>query len=327
MRSAPSAMPAPQFDHPALFYRDQQDYLVTTVPFILDGLEAGDPVMVSVPTSNLACLREALGDDARRVIMHDMTVAGRNPGRIIGQVLLAFAGEHAGKRARIIGEPIWAGRDATEYPACAQHEALINPAFDGLNAIILCPYNTSELEPQVVADALRTHPVVWTSTEQYPSDQYVDPLVTAESFNVPLSPRPPTAEHTIIDVENAHLTIAETRRFSASFALAVGLPVERVADAVLTVDELVANTLDHGGGRGQLAAWTEHGRAVFEVTNGSHITDPLVGRRPVRDDQATGRGLSLVHRRADLVRMHTNPRGTTIRAYLVLTQDLDQGAI
>ena len=273
--------------------------------------------MVSVPTSNLACLRAALGSDARRVVMHDMTVAGRNPGRIIGQVLLAFASEHAGKRPRIIGEPIWAGRDATEYPACAQHEALINPAFEGLNAIILCPYNTSELEPHVVADALRTHPVVWTSTRHYPSDQYDDPLATAESFNVPLSPCPATAEHTAISAKNVDATIAETRRFSASFALAVGLPVDRVADAVLTVDELVTNTIDHGGGHGRLSAWTEHGRAVYEVTNGSHITDPLVGRRPVPDDQESGHGLSLVHRRSDLVRMHTTPKGTTTRVYFL----------
>jgi anti-sigma regulatory factor (Ser/Thr protein kinase) len=320
-------MPAPQFDHPALFYHDQQDYLLTTVPFILHGLSMGEPVMVSVPTSNLACLRAALGSDARRVVMHDMTIAGRNPGRIIGQVLLAFAGEHAGKRARIIGEPIWAGRDATEYPACAQHEALINPAFEGLDAIILCPYNTSELEPQVLADALRTHPVVWTSTRHYPSDQYVDPLVTADSFNVPLSPCPSTAEHVAITDEDVETTVADTRRFSASFALAVGLPVDRVADAVLTVDELVNNTIDHGGGRGRLSAWTEHGRAVFEVTNRSHITDPLVGRRPVADGQESGHGLALVHRRSDLVRMHTTRKGTTTRVYFLLTQDLDESAL
>jgi anti-sigma regulatory factor (Ser/Thr protein kinase) len=316
-------MPAPQFDHPALFYRDRQDYLATTVPFILEGLADGDPVMVSVPTANLACLRAALGIHARRVVMHDMTVSGRNPGRIIGQVLLAFAGRHQGKRARIIGEPIWAGRDATEYPACAQHEALINPAFDGVNAVILCPYNTTELEPQVVADALRTHPVVWTSTRRYASDQYDDPLATAHSFNVPLSPRPSNAEHAVISAENTEGTIAGTRRFTASFALAVGLPVDRVADAVLTVDELVTNTIDHGGGQGRLSAWTEFGRAVFEVTNNSHITDPLAGRRLVPADQESGRGLALVHRRSDLVRMHTTPQGTTTRVYFLLTQDLD----
>jgi anti-sigma regulatory factor (Ser/Thr protein kinase) len=169
--------------------------------------------------------------------------------------------------------------------------------------------------------------VVWTSTRHYPSDQYVDPLVTADSFNVPLPRRPGTAEHMAISSESVETTIAETRRFSASFALAVGLPVERVADAVLTVDELVRNTIDHGGGHGRLSAWTESRRAVFEVTNRSHITDPLVGRRPVHDGQESGHGLALVNRRSDLVRMHTTAQGTTTRVYFLLTQDLDEGAI
>jgi hypothetical protein len=82
-----------------------------------------------------------------------MTVAGRNPGRIIPTVLLAFANAHPGRRVRLIGEPIWAGRSPVEYPACAQHEALINAAFTGRPATILCPYNTELLDPVWIEDA------------------------------------------------------------------------------------------------------------------------------------------------------------------------------
>jgi hypothetical protein len=31
------------FDHPALFYRDDREYLAGTLPFIADGLAAGAP--------------------------------------------------------------------------------------------------------------------------------------------------------------------------------------------------------------------------------------------------------------------------------------------
>ena len=126
-----SAATEDQFVHPALLYRDDEEYLDGTVPFIRAGLAAGEPVAVAVPGRNLELLRTALGADTDRVVMRDMTVAGRNPGRIIPTVLLAFAGAHPGRRVRIIGEPIWAGRSAVEYPACAQHEALINAAFTG----------------------------------------------------------------------------------------------------------------------------------------------------------------------------------------------------
>src|SRR5581483_9867785 len=98
------------FLHPALFYQSNQDYLDGLLPFITDGLEAGQPVLVAVPGPNLALLRDALGPAAADITRADMTDAGRNPGRILGGVLSAFADRHAPQSVRIIGEPIWPGR-------------------------------------------------------------------------------------------------------------------------------------------------------------------------------------------------------------------------
>ena len=149
------------FVHPALFYADEQEYLAGTVPFIREGLEAGEPAAVAVPGENLRLIQDALGDAGGAVRFLDMREAGRNPGRIIPGVLRAFAdAQPAGTRVRIIGEPIWAGRTPTEYPACVQHEALINAAFQGRTATILCPYDILRLDPQVIADAHATHPTL-----------------------------------------------------------------------------------------------------------------------------------------------------------------------
>ena len=43
--------------------------------------------------------------------------------------------------------------------------------------------------------------------------------------------------------------------------------------------------------------------------------DPLAGRRPARPGQPRGRGLLLVNHLADLVRVHTDNDGTTLRAH------------
>ncbi|HEX9499900.1 MAG TPA: MEDS domain-containing protein, partial [Mycobacterium sp.] len=48
-----------------------------------------------------------------------------------------------------------------EYPACVQHEALINMAFEGRGLTILCPYDTAHLGPRALVDARMTHPVLW----------------------------------------------------------------------------------------------------------------------------------------------------------------------
>jgi anti-sigma regulatory factor (Ser/Thr protein kinase) len=305
--------PAEPFVHPALFYADTDEYLAGTVPFVRDGLAAGEPVMVAVPGDNLELIRAALGVDADRVLLHDMTVAGRNPGRIIPGVLLAFAAAHAGKPVRIIGEPIWAGRSFVEYPACAQHEALINAAFTGRSATILCPYDTVRLSPEWVRDALRTHPTVWTATARRDSAHYTDPVALAAEFNQPL-PDPP-AHAVTMTVERDCLAAA--RRFATAHAQAAAVAPERIIDVTLVVSELAANTIEHGGGRGSLAIWVEGLDLVCQVTDAGHLTDPLAGRLPVPPDQATGgRGLVLVNQLCDLVRLHTRPGSTTIRVHV-----------
>ena len=61
----------------------------------------------------------------------------------------------------MIGEPVWPSRSEVEYPACVQHEALINRAFTGRDITVVCPYDVAQLDPDVIADARRTHPVLW----------------------------------------------------------------------------------------------------------------------------------------------------------------------
>jgi anti-sigma regulatory factor (Ser/Thr protein kinase) len=87
---------------------------------------------------------------------------------------------------------------------------------------------------------------------------------------------------------------------------------------MLAVDELVSNTIKHGGGFGRLATWIDGSRLVFEVIDGGLITDPLAGRRRAAADQENGRGLAIVHRICDLVRVRTGPEGTATRAYFDL---------
>ncbi|MEU0397131.1 sensor histidine kinase [Streptomyces sp. NPDC006208] len=299
------------FVHPALFYRGEQEYLNGTVPFIRDGLKTGEPVAVAVPGPNLALLQEALDEDATTVHFVDMTTAGRNPGRIIPGVLRAFADAHPKTRVRIIGEPIWPGRSSLEYPACAQHEALINPAFRGRNATILCPYDADRLDEQVLTDAYATHPVVVSRGHQQPSPSYA-PGHVVERYNLPLSPTEGAAEAHVFGVDE----LSAVRHFAVERAARLGLSGTRLEDLALVVAELTTNSVVHGGGSGAMRVWAEGSQVVCEVRDRGHISDPLAGRRPPALDQRGGRGLLLAHLLADLVRIHTGPDGTTIRCYM-----------
>ncbi len=186
------------FAHPVLFYRGEEQYAAGTVPFLRDGLDAGEAVAVAVPGPHLDLIRAGLGAGADGVRFLDMTEVGRNPGRIIPGVLRAFADAHADRRVRIVGEPVWPGRSAVEYPACVQHEALTNSAFADRDVTILCPYDADRLAPGVLADARATHPVLIDASGPHrharlPSPAY-DPQGAIARYNEPLPirrvPRP-----------------------------------------------------------------------------------------------------------------------------------------
>ncbi|WP_328979443.1 sensor histidine kinase [Streptomyces canus] len=305
--TAPSVEP---FVHPALFYRGEEEYLLGTVPFVRDGLKAGEPVAVAVPGPNLAVLKAALGEDVAHVKFLDMTEAGRNPGRIIPRVLRAFADTHRQTRVRIIGEPIWAGRSTVEYPACVQHEALINPAFQGRDVTILCPYDADRLDEQVLTDAYATHPLVISGGSERPSTSYAPEHVVAR-YNQPLE-QPAAAEELAFHADQ----LPSARLFAVEQAARFGLSGSRLEDVALIVAELTTNSVVHGGGSGILRVWADGGQVVCEVRDHGVLNDPLAGRRPPARDELGGRGLLLVHSVADLVRMHTSSEGTAVRCYI-----------
>ncbi|GHF25131.1 anti-sigma regulatory factor [Amycolatopsis deserti] len=302
------------FVHEALFYSSPDEYVAGLVPFLTEGLAAGHPVAAAVPEPNLSLLRDALGEDARRVHLLDMGVAGRNPGRIIPYVLRDFADRHRdAARVRIIGEPIWAWRSAVEYPACAQHEALINPAFEGRDVTIVCPYDTNALDPVAIADARVTHPLVTERGVQRDSDTYAWEDLVAR-YNDELKP---SAEAVTFRVEVPD-ELSAARRAFAAHAREHGLDEGRTEDLKLILTELATNSLLHAGTPCELSLWREGGELVCSATDGGRLADPLAGRRPPERGQLSGRGLLLVNDLADLVRTYRAPGGTTIQVRLRL---------
>ncbi|MEU9568556.1 anti-sigma factor RsbA family regulatory protein [Streptomyces massasporeus] len=300
------------FAHPALLYRDEQEYLDGTLPFVHDGLEAGEPVAVAVPGKNLALIRDALGDAADAVRMLDMREAGRNPGRIIPGVLRAFADtQPAGRRVRIIGEPVWAGRSETEYPACAQHEALINAAFRGRTVTIMCPYDVARLPEHMVADAYATHPAVIHpgSRTARDNDAYA-PEDVVSRYNEPLAPVQNALTFSFVSD-----SLSDARHVAVGEGARLGLTGVKLDDLALATAELTTNSVVHGGGSGVLRVWAEDGYVVCEVRDEGRLADPLAGRRPVPRDQRGGRGILLVNLIADLVRVHRSDSGTTVRCW------------
>ncbi len=317
--------------HPALFYADDQSYVAGTVPFLREAVEAGQPAMMAAPPSRLELVQAGLGPAAADVVFHDMTVAGRNPGRIIAGVLREFADRNADHDGvRIIGEPIWAGRSPEEYAAAVQHEALINLALADRAVTVLCPYDTSALDANVIDDAARTHPVLTERGVTTASAHYADPSGLAQRFSGPLDEPAGLGETLVFAAPSGPRAV---RLAVAEHAASAGLDPDRVADLSLAAYEVAVNTVLHTSRPGLLAVWTrestvgpgweaaERPAVVCEFQDSGWIADPLVGRHDGHPSERRGYGLRLAHQLCDLVRVHSDPAlGTTVRMTMYLAE-------
>jgi anti-sigma regulatory factor (Ser/Thr protein kinase) len=297
--------------HDGLLYRSSEDYLAGVLPFVHEGLAAGQPTLVAVPEPSLTLIREGLNGATASVEFADMTRVGRNPGRII-PAIHHFLDAHPAERTRFVGEPIWPGRSEAEIREATRHEAMVNEVFADELVDILCPYDASQLDAAVVADAWRTHPTVIDNAERHASTHYTDPQrIYAEAD--PLSPEPPN-DVPVIAVQADDL--AGVRSFVRHFAHDIGLTPRRTQDLVLAVNEIATNTIVHTQAAGTLQIWAEPQSVICEVRDSGFITDAFVGRRPPSDAADHGRGLWMTHQLCDLVQVRSTAAGTTIRMHV-----------
>jgi anti-sigma regulatory factor (Ser/Thr protein kinase) len=196
---------------------------------------------------------------------------------------------------------------------------LINVALGESPAYIQCPYDTTTLPSSVLTDATRTHPTLASPVERWTSPTYTDAGAVAASFDAPLGPTPADAELVMIGARTGARTGARVARMLVHDAGRMhGIDPDRLADVRLVAQELAVNTLTHSpNGHGLLEVWAADNHLVLQVQDGGRITDPLVGRRPPEPPNV-GHGLFVVHQLADLVRIHRESAGTTVRAYFRL---------
>jgi hypothetical protein len=111
-----------RFAHDAVFYSGIDDFLAQALPFIADGVDAGEPILVLVSAEKIARLRAELNGRADRVRFADIANVGSNPARII-PAWRAFVSEQraVGRPLRGIGEPIWAARSRSSLDECERH--------------------------------------------------------------------------------------------------------------------------------------------------------------------------------------------------------------
>jgi anti-sigma regulatory factor (Ser/Thr protein kinase) len=300
------------FDHFAVVYESDEEFVARVLPFVNEGLAADGAVMVAVDPRKIELLEERLGADAAKVRFEDMRTMGRNPGAIIS-AWQEFAEAHAGRALWGVGEPAWPGRSAAEFEECRHHECLLNAAFgDAENFRLLCPYDGRSLGLSVLERVFESHPSVVTPDGVRTSDCCVAPEDLADLLAESLPAPPSRAAVLDFDLSCLH----ELRRVVRVLAADAGIDDDATEEFVLAVNELAENSIRYGSGGGRLRLWAESDCLVADVSDRGRLDDPLVGRRRPAGSREGGYGVWLTHQVCDLVQVRSSERGTTVRAHM-----------
>jgi hypothetical protein len=303
------------FQHWACVYDDDQQLLDTAVPFLAAGLAAGQPVLAVTTRANLELIGAALGERAGDVDYAESAFFGRRPTQRVA-AFYRYWTRHATARSdgstgvRILAEPVWAGRSAREVAAWTRMESALNVVLAPASISMVCPYDTRTLGPDIVADALRTHPAQVTGLDLSPSPDFTDPAEFARSRDtVPLAQPPADAAAFGFDGD-----LRALRRFIASCADAYGVTGDRAEMLILAVSEVGAYLKNQGPGTAAVRAWEQPGAVVCDFRQpGTSIIDPFLGLRPASLEPGAGDGLWLANQICDWMDIRSGADGCAIQ--------------
>jgi anti-sigma regulatory factor (Ser/Thr protein kinase) len=282
-------------------------------------------VLAVLGGADRSALRAALGPGAAGAgaagaHLADVAEVGTNPGRIIAAWRELVDRHPPGTAVRGVSELGHASRTAEEMVECHHHEGLLNLAFAGTGPFwLLCPYDERTLGQDDLFEAERNHPVTHHcgGVGASPSRRFAGLEALARPFDAPLSPVPAHARGLVVEV-GVPGGLARARRVLAGLAEEAGLPTAAAVDLLTATNEVLTNSLRHGGGRGELLVWSTGDALICQVGDRGRLTDPLVGRQPAPSGATGGRGMWMANQLCDLLQIRSLPEGTVVRLHMRL---------
>lgn len=299
------------FTHEAFLYADEERLCAAALPFLRDGVAAGE--LVCVITDHNELLRQALGADARHVTFVDAGEWFARPGtafaayqRFIDENLAPF-----GRRARVLAEAVWADRSRAEVSEWQRLEAAVNVAFADAPLHVACCYDQRRAPTDLQNATSHTHQSIHDGNgRQAMADLAPERFIDHLERDADL-PAPPV--HAVAMTIDGNL--GELRGFVRDAAAHIPGLADRVDDAVLVVNELATNLLRYSAGQGELLAWSGSGQLICELRDPTgNRPPPLAGFLRPDPQQPGGFGLAIARQLADLVNVAHDEQGTAVRA-------------
>jgi len=308
----------PTFAHHALIYESADELMAAAVPFLTEGLEAGQEAILLCPPALARAIAAAVGRGGpmRAIDPEDVFTGSVRALAAIRRVALG----HDGGGVRIVASaPL--GRSLDGWQEWGRYEAAVNVALAPLHLSCICAYDGRDMPDPMRSIIGRTHPYLRTPGDVRANPDFLDPATfvrwTAAAAADPVEQAAPDIEiPAIVDVYD----LAEARsavRAALTRARVSGLIA---ADCTAAAGELLANAFQHGRPPVRLRLWIRPDRLVCTVhDHGPGVDDPLAGYVPPPDPgEHGGAGLWLARQTCDRLDMRHDGDGFTVRAMTLL---------
>ncbi len=297
------------FFHEGLIYDSDAEFLTVAVPFLRDGVTAGEPTFFTGDRHQRRLLRRELGD-LPEIALQDGDLMQGPLSSILDTYRLHREQLDTGvAQIRMLGAV-----PHDPWRQWVRFEAAINHVFASLPVWGICAYDARRTPDEVLRDVTLTHPHLAAGARRgAPNRSYCDPeaFVSGRSRDE----RDPL-EDAVPDLELNDPTPGTGGRSVLLLAERTHLAHEASDALALSVREVVANAIQHGHPPVRLCVWTATDRVVVTVSDaGPGPTDMFVGwlpRDPLGDlDHANP--LHVIRHATSEMTMFTEPAGFTVR--------------
>ena len=306
--TTPTALLESNFEHELVLHHGPAELIDLMVPFMRDGADAGDQVVVVGEPTFVQDLLAAVPDIPDVLAVPEFG-RERHPGRDLRkfqQVLSTLEG--AGPRVRVVNQmPTMTDHQWHEW---RRYEAAANFVLAPYRVWGTCAYDTDRLDARTLEDLTISHSHVKTSAGRRPSHDFAGLSDHIRSY-LDLPPHPIEATQPLLSLQDP--SAAAARQVIRSVARTFGLTPTATESAVLAVSETVTNGSLHGREPVSLRVWAEDGRITVAVNDMGTGPHPLVGLLPVPVDSGSGRGMWILHQLLADLHHRTDRDGYTVR--------------
>lgn len=277
--------------HEAGFYGSDAEFAALIVPFVEEGVAAGEPVIIGYDDRKADLLRSWLTDPSAVEFIGDQSLYA-TPARAIAtyQRLFEFHVATGAGQIRIAGDVPHPG-NGQRFEGWDRYESAINTVWRDFPVWGLCLYDTATAPQKVLDIVERTHPRLVSPSGQRRTSQHYEHVL---AHPLPAPPDPLEGSAPILELTDR--PAADTRHALERIGLG-RVDNATLTDLIIGASEAVSNALRYGETPVTVRIWATADRLMVTVHDlGRGPADVLAGLVPPSSGTSkSGLGLWIMH--------------------------------